>query len=122
MNGETIMLHPRRNRREKSRTLLILPVSIGLAYGEHQAVIRDISASGMFLFSTFTPPIGAEIELKMTPPTAPKCYRVTYRAIVVPSYEWSHRRSRRYRAEPGRHPPRNRLTELKRRSPAQRGG
>jgi hypothetical protein len=83
MNGETIMLHPRRNRREKSRTLLILPVSIGLAYGEHPAVIRDISASGMFLFSTFTPPIGAEIELKMTPPTAPKCYRGTYCAIVV---------------------------------------
>jgi len=83
VDGNTIMLHPRRNRREKSRTLLILPVSIGLGYREHQAVIRDISASGMFLFSNFTPPIGAEIELKMTPPTAPKCYRVTYRAIVV---------------------------------------
>ncbi len=48
------MLRPRRSRREKSRTLLILPVSIGLGYREHQAVIRDISASGMFLFSNFT--------------------------------------------------------------------
>ena len=56
VDAETIMLHPRRNRREKSRTLLILPVSIGLGYREHQAVIRDISASGMFLFSNFTPP------------------------------------------------------------------
>ena len=37
----------------------------------------------MFLFSNFTPPIGVEIELKMTPPTAPKYYRLTYRAIVV---------------------------------------
>lgn len=33
MDGETIMLHPRRNRREKSRTLLILPVSVALQYG-----------------------------------------------------------------------------------------
>jgi len=28
VDAETLMLHPRRNRREKSRTLLILPVSI----------------------------------------------------------------------------------------------
>lgn len=80
VHGESVMLHPRRNRREKSRTLLILPVSIALESGEHQAVIRDISASGMFLYSNFTPPIGAEIELKVTPP---KHHRVTYRAIVV---------------------------------------
>jgi len=37
----------------------------------------------MFLFSDFTPPIGAEIELKLKPPTSTKHPRLTYRAIVV---------------------------------------
>ena len=82
IDGETIMLHPHRNRRGKSRTLLVLPVSVAMEYGQHHAVIRDISASGMFLYSNFTPPVGAEIELKVTTPTA-KHHRLTYRAIVV---------------------------------------
>ena len=82
VGGEQIMLHPARNRREKSRSLLILPVSVRLGYGEHVGIIRDISASGMFLYSDFSPPIGAEIELRMTPP-AGKSLRCTYRAIVV---------------------------------------
>jgi len=83
MDGERIMLHPHRNRREKLRTLLILPVTIGLGYTKHMALIRDISASGMFLYSDFRPPIGAEIELNVTPPAPAKACRVTYRAIVV---------------------------------------
>lgn len=83
LNGDTLMLHPGRNRREKSRTLLILPVSINLGYGRHQAIIRDISATGMFLYSDFAPPVGAEIELKVTPPPSAKRSRLTYRAIVV---------------------------------------
>lgn len=45
-------------------------------------MIRDISASGMFLYSDFTAPIGAEIELKVTPPT-PGARPAIYRAIVV---------------------------------------
>lgn len=83
VDGEKIMLDPHCNRREKSRTLLILPLSIGLGYGKHQGIIRDISASGMFLFSNFRPPIGAEIELTLTlpPPTEPQ--RVTYCGRVV---------------------------------------
>jgi hypothetical protein len=83
VDGETVMLNLRCNRREKSRTLLILPVSIGVGYTQHQGIIRDISASGMFLFSDFTPPIGAEIELNLKPPTSTKYPRLTYRAIVV---------------------------------------
>lgn len=83
LDGQEFMLHPHRNRREKSRTLLILPVSIGLGYTEHIALIRDVSASGMFLYSDFTAPIGAEIELKVTPPVPTKASSVTYRAIVV---------------------------------------
>ena len=82
VDGEQVMLNPRCNRRGNSRTLLILPVSIGLGYSRHQGVIRDISASGIFLYSDFTAPIGAEIELKVTPPT-PGARPVTYRAIVV---------------------------------------
>lgn len=82
LDGEQIMLNPRRNRRGKTRTLLILPVSIGLGYSRRQGVIRDISATGMFLYSDFTAPIGAEIELELTPPT-PGALRATYRGIVV---------------------------------------
>lgn len=83
IDGEQIMLHPRCNRREKSRTLLILPVSIGLGYSKHVGVIRDLSPSGMFLYSDFIPPIGAEIELRLTPPATAKSQQVTYRAVVV---------------------------------------
>jgi hypothetical protein len=82
VDGEQIMLNPRCNRRGNSRRLLILPVSIGLGYSRHQGVIRDISASGMFLYSDFKAPIGAEIELKVTPPT-PGARPAIYRAIVV---------------------------------------
>ncbi len=82
VDGEQIMLNARCNRRGNSRTLLILPVSIGLGYTRHQGVIRDISASGMFLYSNFTAPIGAEIELKLTPPS-PGALKATYRAIVA---------------------------------------
>lgn len=66
--GQDVMLNPARNTRANSRTLLILPVSIGFARVEHAGVIRDISASGLFLFSSFTPAIGEEIELKLTLP------------------------------------------------------
>ncbi len=83
VDGEKIMLDAHRNRREKSRTLLILPVSIGLGYGEHQGIIRDISASGMFLFSDFRPPIGAEIELTLTLPPNTEPQRVTYCGRVM---------------------------------------
>jgi PilZ domain-containing protein len=83
VDGDTLMLQPERNRREKSRTLLILPVSLRLGYGEHQAIIRDISATGMFLYSDFAPPVGAEIELKVTLPPSAKRPRLTYRAMVV---------------------------------------
>lgn len=82
VDGEQIMLNPRCNGRGKTRSLLILPVSIGLGYGRHQGVIRDISASGMFLYSDFTAPIGAEIELKVTSST-PGARPAIYRAIVV---------------------------------------
>lgn len=83
MNGEDVMLRPASNRREKSRTLLILPVSVRLGYGEHVGIIRDVSASGMFLYSDFTPPIGAEIELKLTLPAPTRPRLVTYRGIAV---------------------------------------
>lgn len=56
-------------RRSTSRTLLLLPVFIALGYGEHRGVIRDVSASGIFLYSDFTPPLGAEIELRLRPRT-----------------------------------------------------
>lgn len=76
------MLDTHCNRRENSRTLLILPVAIGLGYGEHPGIIRDISASGMFLFSNFRSPIGAEIvTLTLPPSTEPQ--RVTYCGRVV---------------------------------------
>lgn len=83
VDGDTLMLHPRCNRREKSRTLLILPVSIGVGYAQHQGIIRDVSASGMFLYSNFAPPVGAEIELTLLPSTPTKRPCVAYRAIVV---------------------------------------
>ena len=83
LNGDTLMLNPRCNRRGKSRTLLILPVSIRVGYGQRQGIIRDVSASGMFLYSDLMPPIGAEIELKLIPPAATKSPRLTYRAVVV---------------------------------------
>lgn len=61
------MPYPDCNRRSTSRTLLLLPVFIALGYGEHRGVVRDVSASGIFLYSDFTPPLGAEIELKLRP-------------------------------------------------------
>jgi hypothetical protein len=82
VDGEQVMLNPRCNRRGNSRSLLVLPVSIALGYSRHQGVIRDISASGMFLYSDFTAPIGAEIELKVSSPTA-GARPAIYRAIVV---------------------------------------
>lgn len=82
--GQDVMLNPARNTRANSRTLLILPVSIGFARVEHAGVIRDISASGLFLFSNFTAPVGEEIELHLTlPAPASPPRRVSYRARVV---------------------------------------
>ena len=81
-NGKHEMLH-QGSRREKSRTLLILPVAVRLGYCEHVGIVRDVSASGMFLYSNFTPPIGAEIELKVTLPAPAKPQCLTYRGIVV---------------------------------------
>ena len=83
LDGESVMLNPRCNRRDKSRTLLILPVSIGVGYTRRVGIIRDISPSGMFLYSDFAPPIGAEIELKLVPHTSAECPHLIYRAIVV---------------------------------------
>jgi PilZ domain-containing protein len=80
--GQDVMLHPGSDRRGKARTLLILPVSIAFGCAEHAAVIRDISASGLFLFSSFTPAIGEEIELKLTLP-APASPCVAYYGKVV---------------------------------------
>jgi PilZ domain-containing protein len=84
MAGQDVMLHPGSDRRGKARTLLILPVSIAFGRAEHAAVIRDISASGLFLFSSFTPAIGEEIELKLTlPAPASPSACVTYYGKVV---------------------------------------
>ncbi len=79
LNGA--MLHHGR-RREKSRTLLILPVSVRLGYREHVDIIQDVSASGIFLYSDFKPPIAAEVELKVTLPAPAKPQRIAYRGIA----------------------------------------
>jgi len=81
-NLSGVMVH-QGSRREKSRTLLILPVSVRLGYCEHVGILRDVSASGIFLYSNFKPPIGAEIELNVTLPAPAYPQRVTYRGIVV---------------------------------------
>jgi hypothetical protein len=83
IDGDTLMKKPGCNRREHSRTLLILPVSIAIGYSKHLAIIRDISPTGMFLYSDFRPPLGAEIELKVTPPAPSYPHRLTYLAVVV---------------------------------------
>lgn len=82
--GQDVMLHPGRDRRDRARTLLILPVSIIFAQAQHAGVIRDISPSGLFLFSNFTAPVGEEIELQLTlPAPASPPQRVTYCGRVV---------------------------------------
>jgi Tfp pilus assembly protein PilZ len=82
--GQDVMLNPARNRRGTTRKLLILPVSIGFARAEHAGVIRDISATGLFLFSNFAAIVGEEIELRLTlsAPASPPQH-VTYRARVA---------------------------------------
>lgn len=82
--GQDVMIHPAHDRRGKLRTLLILPVSIVFARAEHAGVIRDISPSGLFLFSNFTATVGEEIELQLTlPAPASPPSRVTYCGRVV---------------------------------------
>jgi hypothetical protein len=71
------------SRRDKSRTLLILPVSVRMGYNDYVGIVRDVSASGMFLYSNFRPPIGAEVELNVTLPAPAYPQRVIYRGIVV---------------------------------------
>lgn len=83
VDGDTLMKQPGCNRREQSRTLLILPVSIAIGHSQHLAIIRDISPTGMFLYSDFRPPLGAEIELQVTPPAPNYPHRLTYRATVI---------------------------------------
>ena len=83
VDGEHLMLNPHCNRRGNTRTLLILPVSVSLGYAQRPGVIRDISPTGMFLYSDFRPPLGAEIELKLTTPEPSYPRHLTYRATVV---------------------------------------
>lgn len=83
LEAERVMLDPHCNRRGTVRTLLILPVSLGLGLTDHVGIIRDISPTGMFFYSDFTPPVGAEIELQVRPPQPSYPQRLTYRGIVV---------------------------------------
>jgi hypothetical protein len=83
VDGDTLMKQPGCNRRMESRTLLILPVSIAIGFSKHLAIIRDVSPTGMFLYSDFQPPLGAEIELKVTAPAPSYPHQLTYRATVV---------------------------------------
>jgi hypothetical protein len=45
------------------RSVAILPVIVRESGREHVGVLRDISAAGMFFYSSLTPAVGSEIEV-----------------------------------------------------------
>jgi hypothetical protein len=65
--------NPRRNavmlglheQREADRNFVIAPASIDVAGESHVGLVRDVSSSGMFVYSDFIPNCGATIQLRM---------------------------------------------------------
>jgi hypothetical protein len=52
-------------QREADRNFVIAPAAIDIAGESHVGLVRDVSSSGMFLYSDFIPACGATIQLKM---------------------------------------------------------
>ncbi len=57
--------HPIPDRREASRVGVNLCCQFTLKGIEHQAFIKDISPTGAFLWSTFMPPAGVDLSIKL---------------------------------------------------------
>jgi len=58
-----VMLGTHGEQRRALRLLTTAPAVIHMANERHVGLVRDLSATGLFVYSDFTPPIGAELQL-----------------------------------------------------------
>ena len=73
-------------RRSSMRILLAIPAEVvchEISPRHHAALVRDISLSGAFLYSGFTPAVNAELTVHFAVPLAGRNVRVTCHTQVV---------------------------------------
>jgi PilZ domain len=54
-----------REQRQADRNFVIAPAAIDIGGESHVGLVRDVSSSGMFVYSDFIPDCGTTIQLKM---------------------------------------------------------
>ena len=73
--------HP--NRRSR-RQLIHSAAHISVAgNGEHNGIVRDLSSDGIFLYSNFKPPVGADIAITFTTRVGQEMVKIYTHAKVV---------------------------------------
>lgn len=71
---------------QRSKVRVPLHLSAGVRYGggaEHLALVRDISASGVFFYSDFEPHLETHVQIVLTVPVAGRNVQVICRGTVV---------------------------------------
>jgi hypothetical protein len=71
------------NQRLEPRGLAVLPVVVRAAAQESVGLLRDISQTGMFFYSSLSPAVGSDVEVMIRPSVADSRVTVRCRCRVV---------------------------------------
>ena len=73
-----------RKNRSSRRQMIHSAAQISVAgNGEHNGIVRDLSSDGIFLYSNFKPPVGADIAITFTTRVGKETVKIFTHAKVV---------------------------------------
>jgi len=62
---QTVMAHPYSTQRSSPRALAVCPISVTFESCEAHGIVRDISAGGIYFYSSSKPPLHANISFSL---------------------------------------------------------